>query len=398
MGRLAIVGVHVWDGVADWANPRPQTLRIEGERIVAIGEGRALAEGCSVREWPGAVVMPGLIDAHVHLWLDPEIMSPADQERVPAHERASAMAGRAEAMLLAGITTARDLGGPDGSELLLRDRILAGELPGPRLLCARQPLTTRKGHCWFWGGEAESFREIDEVVERQTAAGCDWIKVMATGGIATQGSSPAAAQYSAAQLERVVAAARERGRPVAAHAHGTEGIRNAALAGVDSVEHCSFIGAEGGFGSDPAQDVIERLAEVGTCVSATVNAGWDRFLDQGGAARPTYTRMRQALLRLRDAGVPLIASTDAGIPRVRHHDLPRALPVFARFAGMSGAQVLRSATSVAADALGLGSVCGRLGAGLSADLLVLRHDATRDLGALERPLAVVARGQLRSLD
>jgi imidazolonepropionase-like amidohydrolase len=398
MEPVAIVGVHVWDGVADSANPTAQTLRIESGRIAAIGAGRALVEGCRVHEWPGAVVMPGLIDAHVHLWLDPEIMSPADQQKVPPDQRAAAMAARAQAMLLAGITTARDLGGPDGSELVLRDRILRGELPGPRLLCARQPLTTRKGHCWFWGGEAESDAEIEEVVERQVDAGCDWIKVMATGGIATQGSSPAAAQYTTAQLERVVAAARGRGRPVAAHAHGTEGIRNAALAGVDTVEHCSFVGSEGGFGSDPAPEVIERLAAVGACVSATINAGWGRFLDQGGSASPTYTKMRHALRRLQDAGVPLIASTDAGIPRVWHHDLPRALPVFGRFAGMSGAQVLRSATSVAARALGLGGVCGRLEPGLSADLLVLGHDATRDLGALERPLAVVARGQLRSLD
>lgn len=392
--NIAIRGVRVFRGDGDLPSDGPCTIRIESGRIVAVGEERWHSEGCSVYEWPGAFVMPGLIDAHVHLWLDPDIASPEDQAKVAPADRMTGMEQRALSMLCAGITTARDLGGPDGSELRLRDRILAGEVPGPRLLCAGQPLTTRQGHCWFWGGEAESDAEIDATLKRQLDAGCDWVKVMATGGVATRGSSPAAAQYSRAQLERMVAAAHVAGRRVAAHAHGTEGIRHAAWAAIDTVEHCSFVGPEGGFGSDPAPDVIERLAAAGVCVSATINPGWRRFEAQGGNGSSTATRMRTAFRLLRAAGVPLIASTDAGIPRVRHQDLPLALPVFARFAGFTAAEALRSATSASASALGLADVCGRVEPGLSADLLVLGGDPTRDLGVLARPVAVFARGEL----
>ena len=142
----------------------------------------------------------------------------------------------------------------------------------------------------------------------------------------------------------------------------------------------------GGAGGGP-------ISGFGFIMSPTINVGWRRFEDQSGTASPTLVAMRAALKRLRAAGVPLIASPDAGIPRVRHQDLPLALPVFARFAGFTAPEVLRAATSAAADVLGLRRVCGRLAPELSADVLVLDRDPTRDLAALARPVSVFARGR-----
>ncbi len=326
--------------------------------------------------------------------LDPELGSPGEQLRIPHDRLLEQMEARALAMVRAGITTARDLGGGAWLEIALRDRIARGELPGPRLLCAGQPVTTPGGHCFFWGGEARSQREIERVVKRQVDHGADWIKVMATGGMFTRGTRVREAQFDLDGLRAVVAAARARGREVAAHCHGTSGIALAAEAGVRTIEHCSWVG-EAGFGSgfDPA--VAERLANAGSFVSPTINAGWKRFLT-GAGGRPTEraTRMRGCFAGLRSAGVGLIASTDAGIPNVVHHRLPAALAVFAEIAELEPVEVLFAATSNAARALGLEDRTGQLLPGLEADLLVVEGDPLRDLSALERPRLVVARGRV----
>ena len=390
---LAIAGVRVWDGVSDRLSG-PCTIRVEDSRIAAIGEDPALRDGADVVEpGPGCVALPGLIDAHVHLTLDPGERDPVRQAARSPDAVSRAAAERAAAMVRAGITTARDLGGgPAHLELALRDRIAAGELSGPRLLCAGQPLTSRGGHCHFWGGEVEGDDEIRDFVRRQGDAGVDWIKIMATGGVLTKGTRPGEAQFEQADLEVACDAARLAGRRVAAHCHATEGIRRAVRAGVDSVEHCSWSG-EKGFGADVDAALAGEIGERGTWISPTVNAGWKRFVtDEQGAETEFFSNMRGAFDALRGAGARLIASTDAGIPNVAHDGLPRALPVFGRFAGLSPVEVLRCATSESARALGVDDRTGRLQPGLEADLLVVEGDPLEDLAALERPALVLARG------
>lgn len=385
---VAIIGVRVWDGTADRTDGDGRTVRIEAGRIRAVGSGASLARDAERIELAGATLLPGLIDAHVHMCLDPARREPASAE--VSRSDAEPMQLRAASMVRAGITTARDLGGGEWKELALRDAIRSGACPGPRLLCAGQPLTTPGGHCHFWGGEAEGAEQIRAVVERQLARGVDLVKVMATGGVITKGSSPGKAQFDVASLSLAVELAHDAGRPVAAHCHGTEGIANAAEAGVDTVEHCSFAGGEG-FGSALDLGVVERLAGRGAAVSPTVNAGWGRFTS--GKAKPFGDRMRACYRALREAGVPLIASTDAGIPRVAHDGLPDALPVFAQLAELSPAEALRSATADSARVLGLGGETGRVEPGLAADLLVVDGDPLEDWGALRRPLLVTAAGR-----
>lgn len=376
--------LRLWDGLGD-GYADADSIAVEGGRIVAVGHGLG-GENCH-----GAAVIPGLIDAHVHMVLDPALRTLAEQLGEPAETIRTKMAARAEAMVKSGITTARDLGGGDHLELELRDDVDRGRLPGPRLLCAGQPVTSVGGHCHFWGGEAADLAAAEAVIERQWRRGADLIKVMATGGMQTPRSQPKDAQFDAETLAAIVALARARGLAVAAHCHGTPGIRNAALAGVATIEHCSWIGTDGKRGDyDP--EVAADMAERGVWVSPTVNAGWARF----GAA--FATRVTANFRGMKRCGCRLIASTDAGIPNVRHQDLALALPVFAALAELSPLEALRSATSDSARALGLGSETGTLRPGASADLLFVAGSPLKDLTTLAAPVMVVARGREFRLD
>lgn len=395
MLALALARLRLWDGTSEGLSD-PVHLRIEGERIAAIGADPALLEGAQVLEFGrDAVAIPGLIDAHVHMTLDPAISSPAEQLARDPEQVMKEMESRALAMVRAGITTARDLGGGAWLELGLRDRIARGEIPGPRLLCAGQPLTTPGGHCHFWGGVVSSPEEIRASVRLQAEHGADCIKVMATGGVITRGSKILEAQFSREELDCVRQEAARLGRRVAAHCHGTAGIRAAVAARLRTIEHCSFAGRKG-FGSDFDREIAGRVAARDTWVSPTVNAGWKRFLDPEQTQASRFLEdMRAVFKGLRDEGVRLIASSDAGIPNVRHHDLPRALAVMREFTEQSCADVLRAATSQAARALELEGVTGRLHPGLEADLLVVSGDPLRDLDVLESPRLVLARGELQ---
>ena len=391
---IAITGARVWDGVSASVSEIPLTIRIHNDRIVAIGAEPTLVNEAERVDMPrGSVAIPGLIDAHVHMTLDPAVRSPHDQLETPRDKLWSSMQDRALAMVRAGVTTARDLGGGAWFELTLRDEILAGEIPGPRLLCAGQPVTSPGGHCHFWGGEASSVREIRSVVQRQIEHRSDWIKIMATGGVITKGSSPRAAQFDTASIQAAVEEAGRHGLGVAAHCHGTDGIRNAVQARVRSIEHCSWAGDEG-FGTALDEDVARQIGAQPTWVSPTVNSGWTRFLEKDGAESTFLANMRHCFAVLTDGGAKLMASTDAGIPNVAHDALPRSLPVFARFADLSPIETLKTATSGAARGLGVDDETGTLEPGRSADILIVDGSPLDDLGVLERPYCVFARGKL----
>ena len=396
--RVRIIeGVRVWSGLAGAElTPEGMSIRIADGRIDRIErvERRASARPADAAAhfvYENAFAVPGLIDGHVHMDVNP-LKGVAVQSEIPAAVRLRDMRARALAMVRCGITTARDLGGGDGAEIELRDSIARGETPGPRLLCAGQPVTTPGGHCHFWGGDAADVGAGRAVIDRQVGRGADWIKLMATGGVATQGTSPSGVQFETHEIAALVAHAATHGRRVAAHCHGTQGIANAANGGVHSIEHCSFAG-EPGFGGDYSQDVVDAVAASGAWVSPTVNAGWARRIEKDGAPTEFFGRMSRVFRELIRAGVPLVASTDAGIPGVLHHRLAEGLVAFARYAGLDAEGVLRTATSDAARALGIDGETGTLVPGASADVLILRDDPLEDPAALLQPLGVFVRGE-----
>ncbi len=379
---ISLRNLNIWDGHEFIPE---NSIDIEGDIISSIGfdlDNHKDSIDCS-----GMTAIPGLIDAHVHLELNP------DEKEAPKNlpsNISSLMAERATKMARAGITTARDLGGGNWHEIKLRDEIRKGLSLGPRLLCSGQPITSPGGHCHFWGGEASNIDQAKEVLERQRSKDVDLIKVMATGGRLTKGSSPLNPQFSVEELKEIVDTAHSHQLPVAAHCHGTEGIRYAAEAGVDTIEHCSWVGREG-WASDFQIDVAHVIKKNNCRVSPTVNKGWSRMLE--AQRKTTLSRLRDAYRQMKNLHIPLIASTDAGIPGVYHEDLPDALAVFAQIAEFSPEQALRSATSISAKALGIDRITGSLAENKTADILILDGNPLENLGTLKNIYQVYTAGR-----
>jgi imidazolonepropionase-like amidohydrolase len=365
----------------------------DGGRIVAAGplaEVAALAPpGVRRLDHPGATLVPGLVDCHVHLAFDAgaDVVATLRASDDATLERQ--MAGRALALLDAGVTTVRDLGDRNGLAVRLRDAVAAGALPGPRILSATAPITPPGGHCWFLGGEAAGEAALRERVRANAAAGADVVKVMVTGGHLTPGGAAMnESQFGEADLRAIVDEARRHGLPVAAHAHGTDGIAAAVAAGVDTVEHCTWLGRDG---VDVREDVVDALARSGTWVCPALSRNWKGFGPRFG--EELTRRLLGQLALAETAGVRLAAGTDTGIPGAVFGDYVGALEVYPEV-GFAPARVLELATGSAADAVGLGDRTGRLRPGLDADLLVVGGDPLADVTALRDVRLVVARGRV----
>ena len=329
-------------------------------------------------------ILPGLIDAHVHLGFDGG-PRPVDRVRAETDEQQLILMLRSARELLGvGVTTARDLGSRGYLGVVVRDAVALGLARGPRLLVAASPLTVTGGHCWFLDGEADSEDDLRRMVRTHHKRGADLIKVMSTGGFMTTGSAPWYAQFSTAQLAVVVDEARRVGKPVAAHAHGIEGIRRAVEAGVATIEHCSFVTETNE--REFSEPLAASIAEKGIVVCPTVN------VNAPYVAQLTGIAVGQHLPAMRDLGVRIIAGTDAGIDNTPHHQYLGGLEYLVSL-GFSPAEVIAMATAQSAAALGLGDVTGRLTGGLEADLLVVDGNPLADITALGRLRRVIARGR-----
>ncbi|GAA2151826.1 imidazolonepropionase-like amidohydrolase [Humibacillus xanthopallidus] len=356
-------------------------------RIAEVSLCREHGSAVPVEDLGEATLLPGLIDAHQHLsWScspDPLGWHEASDDATLL-ETGSTNANRA---LAAGITTVRDLGARGRVALDLRDKFAGDPSSGPRVLAAGAALTTVGGHCHFLGGECSDLDELVAAVGRLADSGVDVIKVMATGGNVTPGSLPHESQFGAAELRAVVEAARARGLPVAAHAHGTGGVVDALDAGVDTIEHCTFMTAEG-IAQDPA--LIERLAASGTPVVLTAGSLPGPMVPAIAARMPALLAHVGAML---GGGVRCVLATDAGIGPPKPHDvLVLAVLQVGEMVGVPTAQALTMCTSRAADALAIGDEAGRLLPGRAADLLAVDGRLDVDPGALSRPVRVLRRG------
>jgi len=361
------------------------------DRIVAAGARRdveALApRGTRRADYPNGCLVPGLVDGHVHLAFDPD-GDPLAAVQVSEAELVLRMAGHARQMLAAGVTTVRDLGDSRRLTVALREAIAAGQIPGPRILAATTPLTAPGGHCAFLGGEVGSAEAIRELVQANAAAGADVCKVMASGGHLTP-SGPAMweSQFSAEELGVIVREAHALGLPVAAHAHGTDAIVAAVHAGVDTIEHATFVH---GAGFEVPLATVSRIVEQGIFVCPAISRNWRGFGQRFGEqfAEEFLARLRW----MDEQGVKLAAGTDAGIPGASFSAYVDGLEAFAH-AGMTTERIIEIATVQAAAALQLAGTTGQLAPGLSADLLVVDGNPLDDLGALRAVRLVLAKGR-----
>jgi imidazolonepropionase-like amidohydrolase len=307
------------------------------------------------------------------------------------------MAENSRKLVSAGVTTARDLGARNFLDIELRDAIEAGLAVGPHLVCATRPITHSGGHCWYMGGEADTPESIRRVARENLRSGADCLKIMATGGGMTPvGPPPFRAQYSADDIGIAVGEARLRGKFVAAHAHGTEGIRNAAAAGVRTIEHCSFATeSTNALSAEVDPVVMQSLVDNDVYVCPTVSGVLFRMRERLGGQAIDALLGRLAVMRA--AGVKLIAGTDSGFGREaelenRMDDYVSGLEVFAA-AGWDPAAVIEAATVLAAEAIGLGATAGSLDAGKRADVIAVRGNPLRSLGDLRRLELVLVSGR-----
>ncbi|RXS88434.1 amidohydrolase family protein [Streptomyces sp. TM32] len=390
MNKVLITADLVLTGGAD-QEIRDGAVLVDAGVITAVGTAAELAAtvdpGVPRLRCPGATVLPGLIDCHVHLAFDAGPAPVRAVTEAAPDELAAAMADRAGQLLGAGVTTARDLGDRDALTIALRAAIASGETSGPRLLAATAPLTPPGGHCGFFGGEVTTDDDIRKQIARNAAAGADLIKVMASGGALTPGGPRMwESQFTRAQLRLIVEEAAGHGLEVAAHAHGTAAIADCVEAGVRTLEHCSWRTADG-VTYDP--EITRRIIENDISVCRCVSGDWRLFLQKLG---PEGAEAMVRVIRdMREAGVRFIAGTDAGVPGARFGDYVGMLEFFASL-GFTPAEILDMATVDAARALGLTDT-GALRPGLRADLLVVDGNPLHELDALRRVRHVFMNGR-----
>lgn len=407
--RLVFAADRVWDGVAR----RPIEkgfVRIDGEAIGAIGRAADLPSDAEIRDLGDVTLMPGLINAHVHITFcaSTTVLDDYFKERDAG---TGALMARAEENLeravAVGCTTVRDLGTLNDVVFTARERIRSGVLDGPDIVAAGEGITSNGGHCYFFGVEAEGVDAVRAAVRRQHEAGADVVKIFATGGNLTPGTDPFSPQYTSEELLACVDEARSRGLPVSAHAHATEGIRRSVAAGVNTVEHCLF---ETPGGLDFDERVAVEMAEKQIAAVPTHGVSTLRFLadptlmdvlpaERQVNIRRIVSRLPEAMrnfARMRELGVPIIAGTDAGIPNRHFDDFPAdlaALAVEEAGIGMGARAALQAATSDNARVLGLGDR-GLLAPGRRADLLAVAGNPLERLSDVERTRLVVVAGRV----
>jgi imidazolonepropionase-like amidohydrolase len=365
------------------------TVVIQDGKISGLDTSGALPPaGAEVLDFgPGACLLPGLIDAHVHLAFDASadvVTSLAACDDGALLEHMAAAAARA---LGAGVTTVRDLGDRDYLSLKLRQRFGSAALP--HIVAAGPPITTGGGHCYFLGGEAEGAAALRAAVAERAGRGCDVVKVMVSGGNLTPGSQPHESQYGLGALRVVVDAAHRAGLPAAAHVHGARAVADAVAAGFDTLEHVTFFTA-GGVDADPA--LLDQIAASDVVVSVTAGS-----IPAGPAPPPAIAQRMAAILanhrRMFRAGATMVPGTDAGASPGKPHDvMPYALRALVEQIGMTPLQALRAATTIAASAIGLGESKGRIAAGADADVLVIHGNPLADIGSITNVQAVFRAG------
>jgi imidazolonepropionase-like amidohydrolase len=397
--HVAIHAGHVLD-VTTGKMLAEQTLVVEDGKIIsaaATSDAKVPADAIRI-ELPNATILPGLIDAHTHLTMNPDF----GYETLAISSPREALIGakNARVTLLAGFTTVRNVGAGSFTDVALRDAINAGDVPGPRILASGPALGITGGHCdnnmlpfeyhKSDDGVADGIAAVQHKVRENIKYGADVIKICATGGVLSLGDDPQHSQYTLEEMKAIVADAHRVGRKVAAHAHGAEGIRWASEAGVDSVEHGSYI-------DDAA---IAMMKQHGTYLVPTLYLG-DWMLDNAGLTRLPAPLLAKAQLVIPAArkniahafasGVKVAFGTDAAV--YPHGMNAHEFAVMVKL-GLTPLQAIQAATINAADLLGWSGKVGTLAPGAWADLVAVDGDPIKDVTTLERVKFVMKGGEV----
>ncbi len=376
-----------------------QQIVIDGERIASVGPAGASPAGAQVIELPNATVLPGLIDAHTHITMDNSALGYAELG-ISTPREALTGARHARETLLAGFTTIRNVGANGYADVALRDAIIAGDVPGPRMLVSGPALGITGGHCddnllpYQWHHSAEGVADGVDAVRQKVREvikyGADVVKFCASGGVMSKGDDPRAAQYTLEEMKAIVSEAHRLGRKVAAHAHSTLAIEWASEAGVDSVEHCHLMEPE----------AIPILKKNGTYVVPTLylTQWWTEHGAEMHAPDYLVRKMQMVsqesqrnLQRAFQAGLKIAFGTDAAV-------YPHGLNAheFAMYTklGMTPIQAIQTATVNGADLLGWSDRAGAIEPGKYADIIAVDGDPIADVNTLQHVKFVMKGGEV----
>jgi len=397
--RLVVHAGHLLD-VKTGKLLSDQVLVIDDGKIVSASpaaEAKPPADALRI-DLPNATILPGLIDAHTHLTMDPKFGYERLAISVPRETLTGAK--NARLTLLAGFTTIRNVGAGGYTDVALRDAVNAGDVPGPRMLVSGPALSITGGHCdnnmlpseyhAVGDGVADGIAAVQHKVRENIKYGSDLIKVCATGGVLSLGDNPQHSQYTLEEMKAIVTDAHRLGRKVAAHAHGAEGIRWAAEAGVDSIEHGSYIDDAG----------IAAMKEHGTYLVPTLYLGDWMFenAEQTHMPPPLMAKAREVIPAARkniahafSSGVKVAFGTDAAV--YPHGLNAHEFAVIVKL-GLTPLQAIQAATVNAADLLGWSGKVGTVEPGAWADIVAVDGDPLKDVTTLERVKFVMKGGEV----
>ena len=399
---VVLHAARLWDGTSDRPVSPGVVVVVDG-RIQAVGPGVSIPDGATTLDLGDATLLPGLIDAHTHLsfestpdWKQDQL----DELKKSDPELAIDATAYARRTLMAGFTSVRDVGSDHLIDVGLRNAINAGVVPGPRMLVAVIAIGARGGHCDPTGGFRPNLMKEPGTTEGVASGpdgmraavrfmakhGADVIKTCATGGVLSEQDRVDSPQLTQAELDALVDEAHALGRKAAAHAHGAEGAKRAVRAGIDSIEHGSFLDDE----------ALQLMKQKGTFLVYTPTLCSTPLLEKGGAPKAILDKSRaadaaqdSAFQRALKLGVRVGFGSDAA---VCPHGTQIGQFRYQVKLGQSPVAALRSATSADAELLGLSDRLGTLTAGKVADVVAVPGDPTADIGQVEQLFFVMKEG------
>ena len=374
-------------------------ILIEDGRIVSVGRNVAIPASATVVDLSGMTVLPGLIDCHTHLTFDPGGFGYSSLG-VSVPREALRGAKNARLTLEAGFTTVRNVGSHGYTDIALRDAIDAGDVPGPRIIAAGPSLGITGGHCdenllppefhFKSEGVADGVSNVMQKTREVIKYGAGVVKFCATGGVLSMGDDPKASQYTLDEMKAIVGEAHRLGRKVAAHAHGGDGIKLALEAGVDSIEHGTYID----------EDAVKLMKAKGAFLVPTIYlTEWfmANYQTLGipapiiAKAKEVMPAMQKNISKAFSLGVPVAFGTDSAV--YPHGLNAREFGVYVKF-GMTPIEAIRTSTINASKLLGWEDRAGAIETGKFADLIAVEGDPLKDITELERVKKVIKGGKV----